>query len=112
MNDKVHKLTTDIVTEDCPKHTKMILERNHTKIINNLNRSFITNRKDYRTAQGRSQDFSMANGGGAAADSARSAEFARGFRGKDLGGGVRGRSPQKIFAKIQVKRPLFYHLNL
>ena len=50
INDKVDKLNTDIVTKDCPKHTKMILGPNHNKIINNLNRSFITNRKDYRTA--------------------------------------------------------------
>ncbi|KAL5249855.1 hypothetical protein ACHWQZ_G015799 [Mnemiopsis leidyi] len=50
INDKVHKLNTDIVNKDCPRHTKLILGRNHTKIINNLNRSFINNRKDYRTA--------------------------------------------------------------
>jgi len=50
INNKVHKLNTDIVAKDCPKHTRMILGHNHSKIINNLNRSFITNRKDYRTA--------------------------------------------------------------
>ncbi|KAL5260805.1 hypothetical protein ACHWQZ_G006740 [Mnemiopsis leidyi] len=50
INDKVHKLNTDIVNKDCPRHTKLILRCNHTKIINNLNRSFINNRKDYITA--------------------------------------------------------------
>ncbi|KAL5253960.1 hypothetical protein ACHWQZ_G013652 [Mnemiopsis leidyi] len=50
INDKVQKLNTDIMNKDCPRHTKLILGRNHTKIINNLNRSFINNRKYYRTA--------------------------------------------------------------
>ena len=35
---------------NAPRHTKMTLGRNPTKIINNLNTSLISNRKDYRTA--------------------------------------------------------------
>ena len=50
INDKVNKLNYNIWNNNGPKHTKMILGRNYDKIINNLNRHYLTNRKDYRTA--------------------------------------------------------------
>ena len=50
INNKVAKLNQDHWNNNAPRHTKMTLGRNPTKIINNLNTSLISNRKDYRTA--------------------------------------------------------------
>lgn len=50
INNKVTKLNQDHWNNNAPRHTKMTLGRNPTKIINNLNTSLISNRKDYRTA--------------------------------------------------------------
>ena len=50
INNKVKKLNQDHWNNNAPRHTKMTLGRNPTKIINNLNTSLISNRKDYRTA--------------------------------------------------------------
>ena len=49
-NYKVAKLNQDHWNNNAPRHTKMTLGRNPTKIINNLNTSLVSNRKDYRTA--------------------------------------------------------------
>ena len=52
INNNVAKLNQDHWNNNAPRHTKMTLgrRRNPTKIINNLNTSLISNRKDYRTA--------------------------------------------------------------
>ena len=50
INNKVKKLNQDHWNNNAPRHTKMTHGRNPTKIINNLNTSLISNRKDYRTA--------------------------------------------------------------
>ena len=50
INDKVSKLNLEEWKKNGPKHTKMMLGGNDSKIIRNLNTSLINKRRKYRTA--------------------------------------------------------------
>ena len=50
IDDKVSRLNHEEWKKNGPRHTKMILGKNHAKPIHNLNTSLINNRLNYRTA--------------------------------------------------------------